>query len=187
MGNNIEADTGKLHDPRHSGGEAHVLIAGSDVDAALLALAMQLSSQRLPDAMRDDGIIKGISKLRLGELGRCPVGGLLRLVERLAEHHGGQIGKRNATTSTPVVLVALRPTRPTHRREQERGVVEGEVDFRLVQPTRLEAGVVGNNPSSPEEIGQHNQRACLDGLIEDQHGDRRPVRNLHGTDPVAGR
>src|SRR6516165_5022169 len=84
-------------------------------------------------------------ELRLGELGRGPVGGLLRLVDGLAEHHGGQVGKRNAATSTSVMLVTLRPARTTHRREQERGVVEGEVDFRLVQPTRLEASVVGDD------------------------------------------
>lgn len=63
MGRNVEADAGALHATRHGGGEAHILIAGNDVDAVPLALAMQLGAQRLPDAMRDDGFVEGIGKL----------------------------------------------------------------------------------------------------------------------------
>jgi hypothetical protein len=46
---------------------------------------MQLGAQRLPDAMRDDGVSKGISELRLGKFGRRPVRDLLGLVERFRQ------------------------------------------------------------------------------------------------------
>src|SRR6516162_6132613 len=83
MGSNIEADADALHVVRHGSREAHVLIAGSNINAALLTLAMQLNPQRLPDTVRDDGVIESIGKLRLSELRCRPVGGLLRLVEHL--------------------------------------------------------------------------------------------------------
>src|SRR5262249_58230216 len=64
MGSNIKADAGALHAVRHGSGETHILIAGNDIDAVLLALAMQLGTQRLPDTMRDDGILEGVGELR---------------------------------------------------------------------------------------------------------------------------
>src|SRR5262245_20630548 len=122
-----------------------------DIDAVLLALAMQLDPQRLPDTMRDDGVLKGVSELRRGQHRRRPVGDLLGLIERLAEHHGRQRGERDAAaTGTPV---ALRGAGSPHRREQQDGIVKNGIDTRLLQPTRLETGVVGDDATAPEEIG----------------------------------
>ena len=185
MGGNVEADAGTLHAVRHGGGEAHILIAGNDVDAVLLALAMQLGTQRLPDAMRDDGVVEGVGELRRGQRRRRPIGDLLGLVERLAEHHGGQRGERDATTTA--ALVALRRTRSPHRREQQDGIVENEVDTRLLQPARLEAGVVDDDATATEEIGQYNQRARWNRTVEDHHGGALAVGELHGAQAVAGR
>ena len=92
----VEADAGALHDMRHGGGGAQILVAGGDIDAVLVALAVQFGAQRLPDAMRDDGVVKGVGELRRGERRRRPVGNLLGLVERLVEHHGRQRGQRDA-------------------------------------------------------------------------------------------
>ena len=125
MGSNVEADAGTLHAMRHGGGEAHILIAGNDVDAVLLALAMQLGPQRLPDAMRDDGVVEGVGELRRGQHRRRPIGDLLGLVERLVEHHGGQRGERDATTRRcacrPSANAFPAPPRTTGRYRRERG------------------------------------------------------------------
>ena len=185
VGSDVEADAGTLHAVRHGGGEAHILIAGNDVDAVLPALAMQLGTQRLPDAMRDDGVVEGVGELRRGQHRRRPVGDLLGLVERLVEHHGGQRGERDA--ATPAALVALRRARSPHRREQQDGIVENEVDARLLQPARLEAGVVDDDATATEEIGQYNQRARRNGTVEDHHGGALTVGELHGAQTVAGR
>ena len=77
--------------------------------------------------------------------------------------------------------------RPAHRREQQDGIVENEVDTGLLQPARLEAGVVSDDATATEEIGQYNQRARRDGAVEDQHGGALAVRELHGAHAVAGR
>ena len=183
MSGDVEADAGTLHGVRHGGGETQILIAGDNVDAMLLALAMQLGAQCLPDAMRDDGVVEGIGELRRRQRRRRPVGDLLGLVERLAEHHGGQRGERDATPAA--ALVALRRARPAHRREQQDGIVEDEIDSRLPQPARLEAGVVGDDATATEEIGQHNQSARWDGAVEDHHGGALTVGELHGAQAVA--
>ena len=185
MGSNVEADAGTLHAVRHGGGKAHILIAGDDVDAVLLTLAMQLGTQCLPDAMRDDGVVEGVGELRRGQRRRRPVGDLLGLVERLVEHHGSQRGERDA--ATPAALVALRRTRPPHRREQQDGIVEDEVDAGLPQPAPLEAGVVDNDATTAEEIGQYNQRARRDRAVEDHHGGALAVGELHGAHAVGDR
>ena len=185
MGSNVEADAGTLHAVRHGGGKAHILIAGNDVDAVLPALAMQLGTQRLPDAMRDDGVVEGVGELRRGQRRRRPIGDLFRLVERLVEHHGSQRGERDA--ATPAALVTLRRTRSPHRREQQNGIVEDEVNARRLQPARLKAGVVGDDATATEEISQYNQRACRDGAVEDHHGGALAVRELHGAQPVGDR
>ena len=185
VGGDVEADAGTLHATRHGGGEAHILIAGDDVDAVLLALAMQLGPQRLPDAMRDDGIVEGVVELRRRQHRRRPIGSLLGLVERLAEHHGGQRRERDATTLA--TLVALRRARSPHRREQQDGIVENQVDSRLLQPARLEAGVVNDDAATTEEIGQYNQRARRNRTLEDHHGGALTVGDLHGAQTVADR
>ena len=161
VGGDVEADAGTLHAARHGGGEAHILIAGDDVDAVLLALAMQLGTQRLPDAMRDDGIVEGIVELRRRQHRRRPVGGLLGLVERLAEHHGGQ--RRERRRDRPRHPCRPSETGSPHRREQQDGIVENQVDTGLLQPARLEAGVVDDDATATEEIGQYNQRARRNG------------------------
>ena len=148
---------------------------------------MQLGAQRLPDAVRDDGVSKGVNELRFGKFGRSPVRDLLGLVERLAEHHGGQHGERDATAPTPGELAALQQARSPHRREQQGGVVENEIDTGFAQPARLEAGVVGYDAAPAKKIGQYNQSVCRDGTVEDHHGGPLAVGNLHGAQTVAGR
>ena len=85
------------------------------------------------------------------------------------------------------VLVALRQTRSADRREQQDGIVEDEINSRLPQPARLEAGVVGDDATATKEIGQYNQRARRNGAVEDHHGDALPVGELHGAHAVGGR
>ena len=87
----------------------------------------------------------------------------------------------------PLYLVALRQTRSADRREQQDGIVEDEIDSRLPQPARLEAGVVGDDATATEEIGQYNQRARRNGAVEDHHGGALAVGKLHGAHAVAGR
>ena len=132
-------------------------------------------------------IVEGVGELRRGQRRRRPIGDLLGLVERLVEHHGSQRGERDATATAAAVLVALRQTRSPHRREQQDGIVEDEVNSRLPQPARLEAGVVGDDATATEEIGQYNQRARWDGAVEDHHGGALAVGELHGAHAVAGR
>ena len=55
----------------------------------------------------------------------------------------------------------------------------------LPQPARLEAGVVDDDATATEEIGQYNQRARRDGAVEDHHGDALTVGELHGAHAVA--
>jgi len=135
--------------------------------------------------MRDDGVVEGINELRRGQRRRRPVGDLLGLVERLVEHHGSQRGERD--TAAVAALVALRRTGPADRREEEDGIVEDKIDTRLVEPACLEAGVVGNDTATAEEIGQYNQRARRNRAIKDHCGDTLAVGELHGADAVAGR
>src|SRR5262245_52794259 len=187
MGSNIEADAEPLHARRHSGGEASTLITGNEVYALLLALAMQLGTQRLPNAMRDDGVVESIGKLRRGQGRRRPIGDLLGLIERLIEDHDSQRSERDATPTAAAVLGTLRQTRSADRREQQDGIVEDEIYSRLPQPARLEAGVVGNDAATAEEIGQYNQRARWNGAVEDHHGRALTVGKLHGAHAVTGR
>src|SRR5262245_11658648 len=156
-----------------------------DIDAVLLALAMQLDPQRLPDTMRDDGVLKGVSELRRGQYRRRPVGDLLGLIERLAEHHGRQRSERDAAATN--ALIALRGASSPHRRKQQNGIVENEVDTRLLQPAHLEAGVVDDDATTPEEISQYNQRARWNGAVKDENGNPFAVRKLHGVHAVGGR
>ena len=137
--------------------------------------------------MRDDGVVESIGKLRRGQGRRRPIGDLLGLIERLIEDHGSQRSERDATPTAAAVLGALRQTRSADRREQQDGIVEDEIDSRLPQPARLEAGVVGNDAATAEEIGQYNQRARWDGAVEDHHGGALTVGKLHGAHAVAGR
>ena len=154
MGSNVEADAGTLHAVRHGGGKAHILIAGNDVDAVLLTLAMQLGTQCLPDAMRDDGVVEGVGELRRGQRRRRPVGDLFRLVERLVEHHGSQRGERDAATPScachPSANAFPAPPRTTGRYRRGRG--------RFRPPAA----------SSPRS-GRCGQR-------RDDHGGNRPVQ-----------
>ncbi len=171
MGDHVEADAGALHATRHGGGEAHILITGNNVDAVLLALAMQLGPQRLPDPMRDDGVVEGVVELRRRQHGRGPVGGLLGLVERLAEHHGGQGFQRNATALA--ALVTLRRASSPHGREQQGGIVENQVDIGLLAASSSRSGRCGrrrgdheeNRPIQParaqELDGRRNHQAAL--------------------------
>src|SRR5262249_47824863 len=112
-------------------------------------------------------------------------GDLLGLIERLIEHHGSQRGKRDAATTA--ALVTLRRTGSPHRREQQDSIVENEINAGLLQPARLEAGVVGNDATTAEKIGQYNQRARRDGTVEDHHGGALAVGELHGAHAVGGR
>jgi hypothetical protein len=85
------------------------------------------------------------------------------------------------------VLGALRQTRSADRREQQGSVVEDEIDSRLLQPARLETGVVDNDAAAQEEIGQYNQCARWNGVVKDHHGDALAVGKLHGAHAVGGR
>src|SRR5262249_61612823 len=73
------------------------------------------------------------------------------------------------------------------RQEQRDGSVENKVDTRLLQPARLEAGVVGDDTATAEEIGEYNQRACRDGAIKDHHGGALAVGKLHSAHAVQDR
>ena len=90
-------------------------------------------------------------------------------------------------TRPPCALVALRRAGSPHRREQQDGVVENQVDAGLLQPARLEAGVVDDDATTAEEIGQYNQRARRNRTLEDHHGGALAVGELHGAQTVAGR
>src|SRR5262249_40576317 len=107
------------------------------------------------------------------------------LIERLAEHHGGQRGKRDAAATG--ALVTLRGAGSPHRRKEEDGVVENEVDTRLLQPARLEAGVMDDDTTTPQEIGQYNQRARRNGPVKDHQGGALTIRKLPGAHTVGGR
>ena len=74
-----------------------------------------------------------------------------------------------------------------HRREQQDGIVENQIDTGLLQPARLEAGVVDDDATATEEIGQYNQRARRNRTVEDHHGGALTVGELHGAQTVAGR
>ena len=84
-------------------------------------------------------------------------------------------------------MLAARQARSAHGGEQEGGVVENQVNAGLVQPGALEAGIVGDDATAGEEIGQYNQRVRRDGAIEDHQGDVLAVRELHRAHPIAGR
>ena len=77
--------------------------------------------------------------------------------------------------------------RSPHRREQQDGIVENQIDAGLLQPARLEAGVVDDDATAAEEIGQYNQRARRNRTLEDHHGGALTVGELHGAQTVAGR
>ena len=87
----------------------------------------------------------------------------------------------------PLRLSPFGRARSPDRREQQGGIVENKVDAGLPQPARLEAGVVDDDATATEEIGQYNQRARRNGTVEDHHGDALTVRELHGAHAVAGR
>ena len=164
MGSNVEANAGTLHAVRHGGGEAHILIAGNDVDAVLLALAMQLGTQRLPDAMRDDGIVEGVGELRRGQRRRRPIGDLLGLVERLVEHHGSQRGERDAATTAaachPSANAFPAPPRTTgrYRRERDRCPPAAASSPRSGRCGRRRDGHGGNRPVQPARAPERDGR-----------------------------
>src|SRR5262249_33789215 len=99
--------------------------------------------------------------------------------------HGSQCGERDAPPTA--ALVALRRTRPPHRREQQDGIVEDEVDAGLTQPATLETSVVSDDAATTEKIGQYNQSACRNGAVEDHHGGALTVGKLHGAETVGSR
>ena len=110
-----------LHVARHGGGEAQILVAGSDVDAVTGALGVQLGPQRLPDAMRDDGVVERVGELRRRQRRRRPVGRLLGLVELLAEHHGGERGEADTATALVVLLAPPLPADASRGRRRTAG------------------------------------------------------------------